>query len=199
MLFDIVIPTYTINDELERLALVCLNSYKDRGGRTIVCEDGGRFSPTLLGLADVYIYNSDNKGFSVNVNRGWRYSQADYTMIASSDTRLVEGSLHKLCMPGKVTSPEVINQHIPYLAGCFFVVPRDITEKYGYLMEEMRTYCSDSEYDHRVRGVFSKIPEVKIAHEMAQTVTGAGVEGGEEMARDREIYAELIKKGKAAA
>jgi glycosyltransferase involved in cell wall biosynthesis len=198
MSFDIVIPTYTISDRLEEMAVRCVNSYKGHGGRVMVFEDGGRRSPALEALADVYTYYPDNVGFTKNVNRGWRYSDADYTMIVSSDTHLLNGKLEDLCVPGRVTSPHIVTQEVPYLAGCFFCVPRDLTEKYGYLLEGMVTYCSDSEYDHRVRGVFQKVPAVEIIHLKAQTVTAAGVEGGENMTRDRETYAKLIKKGDAA-
>lgn len=198
MTLDIVIPTYTISNELEDLTVTCINSYKDEGTRIIVCEDGGRFSQPLFDRADVYIYNKDNVGFTKNVNRGWRYSNADFTAIVSSDTRLVNGRVKDVCVEGKVTSPVVLTQIIPYLAGCFFCVPREVRDKYGYLLEEMRTYCSDSEYDHRIREVFQQVRKVEIAHEMARTVREAKVEGGVEIIKDREAYTKLIAEGKAA-
>lgn len=194
----VVIPTYTIDARLEEMAVECLQSYRFQADEIIVCEDGGRYSSQLLALADTYIYNHKNGGFSVNVNRGWRQSNADFTAIVSSDTRLYQGNIQELCIPDKVTSPEIINQSIERLAGPFFVVPKEIAKERGMLIEEMRTYSSDSEYDHRVKDIFQKVPSVIIYHHQAQTVSAAGVEGGVEQERDRAIYERLIKEGKAA-
>ncbi len=76
------------------------------------------------------------------------------------------------------------------------MVPKEIREERGMLMEEMRTYCSDSEYDERVKDIFEKVDSVSIFHEMAQTVTAAGVEGGIEQEKDRQQYSKLVRDGK---
>ena len=196
---SLVVPTYTITKELEEIAIRTVGSYIDHVDELIVCEDGGMLSYNLLQLADSYIYNKNNLGFSGNINRGWRYAKGEYVAIANSDTRLVSGDLGDLCIPGKVTSPHITNQYIERLAGPFWVAPRKVTEERGYLMEEMKTYSSDSEYDHRVKDIFQKVPSVKIFHLQAQTVKAAGVEGGEEQEKDRQIYQKLIEKGMAAS
>jgi len=196
-MLSIVIPTYTLNKELEELAIRCLLSYKDYADEVIVTEDGGMFSPMLMEMSDHYIYNKKNVGFTRNVNTGWRFSSGDYTAIINSDTELTSGNLADLCIPGKVTSPHISNQYIDRLAGPFFVVPETVKEERGLLIEDMKTYSSDSEFDARVADIFMKVPSVVIYHEQAQTVKAAGVEGGAEQARDREIYAQLIRDGKA--
>ncbi len=198
--FTIVIPTYILNKHLKDLALEAMASYREFCDEIIVIDDGGMLCPEFLELCDVYIYNKDNVGFTKNVNRGWKYALAngaDYVAIVNSDTQLMAGDLRELCIPGKVTSPEIINQYIERLAGPFWVTPKEIAEERGFLLEEMKTYSSDSEYDVRVSDIFEKVPSVKIFHEQAQTVTVAGIEGGGEQERDRQIYAELIKQGKA--
>lgn len=195
---SIVIPTYTIDKRLEDLALRAVKSYRTYADELIIAEDGGYFSPQLMALSDIYLYSHKNGGFSINVNRGWRVASGEYVAIVSSDTFLLEGNVRELCIEGKVTSPEIRNQNIERLAGPFFVIPQEVTKKRGYLLEEMRTYCSDSEYDHRVKDIFEKVPEVIIWHDQAQTVTLAGVEGGEEALRDRAIYNRLKSQGKAA-
>lgn len=194
---SVVIPCYTINHDLEELAVTAACSYREQADEIIVVEDGGMFSRELFDLADIYIRYKENKGFTVNVNRGWKIASGDYVAIASSDTFLVGGRLEDLCVPSKVTSPTIENQYIPRLAGPFFVVPKEVTKERGYLMEEMRTYSSDSEYDNRTADIFQKVDSVVIHHMMAQTVKVAGVEGGEEQNKDREIYANLIREGKA--
>jgi glycosyltransferase involved in cell wall biosynthesis len=194
---SMVIPCYTINDDLKEMVIQAAASYRDQVDELIIVEDGGQFVSEFAEIADVYMYFKENKGFTVNVNRGWRVAKGDYTAIASSDTMLVEGNLKHLCIPGKVTSPEITNQHIDFLAGPFFVVPKTVRDERGYLREEMRTYSSDSEYDHRVRDMFQKVPSVRVFHQMMQTVRAAGVEGGEEQQRDREAYQRLREAGEA--
>jgi len=192
-MLTVVIPTYTLDKELEEMALDAVKSYRYGVDELIVCEDGGHYSPELMAKCDTYIYNWKNEGFTKNVNRGWKYAHGDYVIIASSDTHLVKGSLRDLMVGGKVTSPIIVNQVIPRLAGPMFCTPREITDRIGYLREEMRTYCSDSEYDERTKDMFQKVSSVEIWHRQAKTVKKAGVEGGSEIKKDREAYEALSK------
>ena len=194
---SMVIPCYTKTKELEEQALMAIASYKDQVDELIVIEDGQMFSSKLMEASDIYIYNKNNIGFTANVNRGWHMANGEYVCIVNSDTILREGDLNDLCIPGKITSPLIVNQYIDRLAGPFWCSPREVTKKYGYLMEEMVMYSSDSEYDERVKDIFVKVPSVKIYHEMAQSVTVAGVEGGVTQERDRQIYTQLQREGKA--
>ena len=159
---SVVIPTYTLDKELEEMALAAVKSYRYGADELIVCEDGGHYSPELMSKCDTYIYNWKNKGFTKNVNRSWKFAHGDFVIIASSDTYLVKGSLRDLMVGGKVTSPIIVNQNIPRLAGPMFCTPKQITKRIGYLREEMRTYCSDSEYDERTKDIFKKVPSVEI-------------------------------------
>lgn len=194
---SMVIPTYTQNKKLEELAIWCATSFRKYVDELIIIEDGQMFSHKLAFLADTYIYKSQNSGFTKNVNDGWKFAHGEYVMIVNSDTQLASGDLNDLCIPGKVTSPLIKNQEIERLAGPFWVVPRTVADERGYLLEELKTYSSDSEYDERVKDIFQKVPSVQIYHEMAQSVTAAGIEGGEEQERDRQIYAQLQREGKA--
>lgn len=191
-MLSIVIPTYTANSNLESMAVDAVKSYK-KYGEIVVVEDGQLYSPVLMELADTYIYNRENVGFTKNVNRGWRYVTGDFVAIASSDTHLVEGDLNDLCIDGKVTSPEVVNQlHITGLAGSFFVVPRSVTKERGYLVETMRTYYSDEEYANRTKDIFEKVSTVKIYHHTAQSVSTSGKEQIDSRV-DKEAYENLSK------
>lgn len=195
---SMVIPCYTLNEELEEMAIHCAASYRSQVDEMIIIEDGGRSSKTLANIADIYYYHKENLGFTKNVNAGWSLSTGDYTMIVSSDTFLLHnGNLNELCLPGVVSSPHITNQSIERLAGPFFVVPKEIKEERGMLLEEMKIYCSDSEYDHRVKDIFQKVPTVKVFHKMMQTVGPAGVEGHEQQQRDRLVYQKLIMEGRA--
>ena len=197
MFLSLVVPTYTISKHLEELAIRAILSYRDQVDEVIISEDGGMYSPILAQMADIYIFTQNNRGFTTNVNRGWQNARGEYVAIVNSDTSLLSGHLKDLCIANKVTSPEISNQYVDFLAGAFFVVPSSVAKKRGYLIEDMKTYSSDSEYDARVRDIFVKVPSVRVYHEQAQSVKAAGIEGGAEQQRDREIYARLIKEGKA--
>jgi len=192
MSLSIVIPTYTINADLEKMAMDCIKSYKGQG-EIIVVEDGGWYSDNLREMADTYIYNKQNIGFTANVNRGWRYATGDFVAIVSSDTYLVAGNLNDLCIKGKVTSPNIVNQVKPDLSGAFFCVPKEITKERGMLIEGMKIYWSDTEYEERTRDVFQKVDSVNIYHHQAQTVKAAGCEGHEQAEADKKVYDNLSK------
>ena len=199
---SMVIPTYTITQELENIAIWACESYREQVDEMIITEDGGMFSPGLCRLADIYIRSKNNLGFTKNVNRGWMNSNGDFTAIVNSDTFLNKGKLYDLCIPGKATSPHVKNMGMDFLCGSFFVVPREIKESRGMLLEELKTYCSDSEYDARVRDVYQKVPSVVIYHHAAKTVEAMkglqNFDDEQELAKDRETYAKLIKEGRAS-
>jgi len=197
MKISLVLPCYTINKDLEELAIRAALSYREQVDELIVTEDAGFYSPELMKLSDIYIWNKKNIGFTANVNLGWKNAHGDFIMLVNSDTELMKGNLSDLCIPGRVVSPTIANQYIDFLAGPFFVVPKEVTKERGYLLEEMKTYSSDSEYDARVRDIFEKVETVKIYHKQAQTVKAAKIEGGTEQQRDREIYQRLKEEGKA--
>jgi hypothetical protein len=198
---SIVIPTYTVNKEVEEITVGCILSLaKDMAIKEIiVTEDGGFFSPQFMELADIYIYSKSNIGFSSNANRGWRVATGDYVAIVNSDITLREGELSALCIPGKVTSPETINEAQPRLAGHFFVVPKEVAVERGMLLEEMKLYCSDSEYDNRVADIFQSVPTVKIVHHTQATTSRMDQNLiAEAHGRDEEIYLQLKKEGRVS-
>jgi hypothetical protein len=194
---SMVIPTYTKSKHLEELAYIAACSYRKFVDELIIIEDGQMYSPKLQKIANTYIYVKKNQGFTKTVNSGWKLANGKYVAIVNSDTCLLSGNLRDICVEGKVTSPIIANQYIDRLAGPFWCTPREVTEKYGYLMEEMKTYSSDSEYDERIKDIFQKIDSVRIYHEQAQSVSEAGIEGGAEQDRDRQIYQKLKEEGKA--
>lgn len=193
-MISLCIPTYTLNQALEEMAIRCLTSFKKHCEDSkieyeiIVSEDCGRYSSSLMGLADKYIYNTENGGFSKNVNTCWRLAQGEYVAIINSDTYYVSGNISDMCIPGKVTSPGIINQDIDGFAGCFWVAHKDIPKEFGYLDEDMRIYYSDEVYKKKTQDVFEKIPSFRIYHGQAKTVTLAGVNTPEQYKIDKEVY-----------
>lgn len=191
-----VIPSYNISEELEELAEFAALTYRSQVDELIIVEDGGKFSETLREIADIYVYNKTNSGFTKTVNQGWKLSTGDFTAIVNSDTTLIEGKLKDLCIKGKVTSPYG-NQNVPHLWGAFFVVPKEIAKERGMLLEEMILYASDSEYDMRVRDIFECVKSVEILHYGAKTVKTAKVDESATQYRDGKEYERLITEGKA--
>lgn len=193
-MISLCIPTYTLNEDLEKMALRCIISFKvhcEQKGveyEIVVSEDGGAYSDLLKSVSDVYIYNSHNGGFSKNVNRVWQNAHGEYIAIINSDTHYVSGDIKDMCKPGKVTSPNIVNQYIDGFSGCFWVAHYSIPEKYGYLDEDMRIYYSDEIYKEKTLEDFEKVESFKIYHGQAQTVTAAGVNTPEQYEIDKKEY-----------
>lgn len=174
-MFTLVIPTYTKDEKLERMTYDFVTTYKQQGANIIICEDGQRQSKWLMDLADVYIYNKDNVGFTKNVNRGWKYALAngaDYVGIVNSDTYWLSGNIQDLCVPDKITSPILENQTFPrpQLRGSFFVVPKTVSDRIGFLDETMKTYFSDQEYADKTMDIFQEIDTVRVYHLCAESM-----------------------------
>lgn len=185
-------------DHLEKLCLDAIKSFRPHCDEIVVTQGGGRYSPLLMEAADIYVYNHENIGFSKNCNQGWKVATGDYVAICNSDIYLVEGNPRDLCIPGKVTSPHIVNQGVPALAGCMWISPKTVTQERGMLLELLKTYSSDEDYNNRVKDIFQKVESVSIYHIQQQTVKALGIEGGPEQARDKALYEKLKKKGIAS-
>jgi len=181
----LIIPTLTINEELLLMTIRCIESYQNQADCIIVMEDGGLYSKSLQTLANIYIYGKENVGFTKNVNRGWNLSHTDFTFIVNSDTYLIDGKLEDLCRENQVVCPSIVNlDNYPGFTGSFWVVPKDIKEKYGLLDERFKNYESDLEYYERIKHLFHKNLDVKIYHTKGQTVKVAGFNVQEEQQKD---------------
>ena len=183
---SIIIPTYTLNKELEMLAATCIDSFGLQGSEIIVAEDGGFFSPILLNKATHYLYKQENRGFVKNVNDAWRLARGEYVAIVNSDTMLRKGNLDDLCIPGKITSPVTVNQNVEFMAGHFFVVPRKVGV--AFLDERLINHCSDAHMEKVYKDIIMQVPSVEIYHEINATLRVAGVLNGDPLEEDRKTY-----------
>lgn len=187
---SLVIPTYTLNRDLETMAVNCARGYREFADQLIICEDGGRQSKTLMQIADTYVYH-DNWGFSANVNSGWKIAKGDFTFIVNSDTYIESGNYEDLCISGQVTSPRMAG-HIrngTFLNGAFFVVPREVRDERGMLREDLKMYYSDDDYYERVKDIFSQTDSVVIRHVYGATTSFLGDSWRDaESERDRKIF-----------
>ena len=181
---SLVFPTYTIDNTLEDLEVECISTFKGKCDEIIITEDGGLPSAKLLAISNIYIYSSARRGFTVNVNRGWKLATSDYVGIVNSDISYVAGDLASLCRPGRVCSPG----DYPVVPGHFFVVPKEIKEQYGMLDESMAMWWSDADYGRRVWYIYDPIPEVEILHYGGSTHKKEPALHGEFYGRDGEAY-----------
>lgn len=188
---SIIIPTYTITQELELVAYTALQSYRDQVDEIIIAEDGGMFSPLLFEHADTYIHHQ-NQGFVRNVNQAWRLAQGEYVAIVNSDTFLKDGNLEDLCNPTKITCPVTVGQDVPFLAGHFFVVPRRLGV--ALFDERLHMFCSDADIERRFWDRIIQVPSVEIYHEINKTLNTANLLTDENLDRDRKVYAEICQE-----
>jgi hypothetical protein len=182
----LAILSYAKTPELLDLLRECIKSYAGKADALIICEDGGLKLPWAdLGSHQetaLYCWLPENRGFTRNANIALHTAlrlneeylgkpSPDYVAVVNSDTTWISGDLHDLCIPGKVTSPEVdYNPDWPWLNGSFFCVPRSVVEDRGYLDERFKMAWSDKDYGRRVEDIFQKVDSVKIHHPSYVTI-----------------------------
>jgi glycosyltransferase involved in cell wall biosynthesis len=93
-------------------------------------------------------------GFAVNVNIGLRLASGDYLAVVTNDSRVVKGDVYELCVPGTVASPLVLEK--PGIQpggfhGAFWVAPRNVVERVGFLDERFEgAFFDDNDYVERL-------------------------------------------------
>jgi len=199
MKISAVIPTYTLNKDLEKVANITISEIRSKVDEIIIVEDGGMYSPWLQSNSDKYLYHSKNVGFTKNVNLGLQIAEGEYIAVVSSDISQIIGEIDDLCIPGRVTSPITKNQDVPLLAGHFFVIPRTVLDERGFLNDSMRIFCSDADYEERIKDIFEQVPTVKILHGINTTLKVADLMGGEQLKVDRAIYANISNNANNSA
>jgi len=188
MKISAVIPTYTLNKDLEKVASITISEIRSKVDEIIIVEDGGMYSPWLQSNSNKYLYHSENVGFTKGVNLGLQIAEGEYIAIVNSDISQIIGEIDDLCIPGRVTSPITKNQDVPLLAGHFFVIPRTVLDERGFLDDSMRMFCSDADYEERIKDIFEQVSTVKILHGINTTLKAADLTNGKQLQKDRETY-----------
>jgi len=130
-----VVPHWPLDEEVEEALRRCLGSLPDDCEKLVMVNDG--------------------TGFARNVNAGFRVALGDFVAVLGNDSRIVEGDVYDLCVPGAVTSPAVEGK--PGIEpggfhGAFWVAPRDVIEQIGPLDERFEgAFFEDDDYLERLR------------------------------------------------
>jgi len=141
----IVIPHWPLDEEVEEALRQCVASLPSDCEKIVVVHSG--------------------TGFAVNVNLGLRLAAGEYVAVVTNDSRVVEGDVYDLCVPGTVTSPIVLEK--PGIEpggfhGAFWVAPREVLERVGPLDERFEgAFYEDDDYLERLRR--EQIPTRQIA------------------------------------
>jgi GT2 family glycosyltransferase len=130
MRLSIVVPHWPIDAEVDEALRACLGSLPDDCEKLVIVNEG--------------------TGFARNVNVGLRLARGDYIAVVTNDTRVIEGDVHDLCVPGMVTSPLVLEKpgvEPGGFHGAFWVAPRDVIERVGPLDERFEgAFFEDDDY-----------------------------------------------------
>jgi hypothetical protein len=127
---SIVVPHWPIDAEVDEALRACLASLPP-------------------GCEKIVLVNHDT-GIAVNVNIGLRLATCDYVAVVTNDSRVVEGDMYDLCVPGTVTSPLVLEK--PSIErggfhGAFWVAPREVLDRVGLLDERFEgAFFEDDDY-----------------------------------------------------
>jgi hypothetical protein len=144
-LLSVVVPHWPLDDEVDQALRACLVSLPPDCEKIVVVNQG--------------------TGFAVNVNIGLRLARADYVAVVTNDCRVVEGDVYDLCVPGRVTSPLVLEK--PGIEprgfhGAFWVGPRVVLDQVGFLDERFEgAFFEDDDYLERLRQ--AGIPTMQVA------------------------------------
>jgi len=105
--YDIVIPHYGVNQELNLKLLDCLMSiaYNSADCRVILVDNGSpdldidAIKKDIRPVPFMLIRNSKNLGFVRAINQGLQYSTAPYIVMLNNDTRVRTGWLEAMRQP----------------------------------------------------------------------------------------------------
>ena len=142
---SVVVPHWPIDEEVDEALAACLASLPPDTEKLVVVNEG--------------------TGFARNVNLGLRLATGDYVGVVTNDSRVVEGDVYDLCVPGAVASPLVLEKpgvEPGGFHGAFWVAPRDVVERVGLLDERFEgAFYEDDDYRERLR--VAGIPTRQIA------------------------------------
>lgn len=92
----VVMPNYSVNEEVVNLACNAIKSFKDTSECTVVVSDDCSHLDTsrIEELTDVFLRREENGGFSKACNTGFKYALengAEYIVCANTDIEVSEG------------------------------------------------------------------------------------------------------------
>jgi hypothetical protein len=132
---SVVVPHWPLDVEVDEALRACLGSLPPDCEKIVVVNQG--------------------TGFAVNVNIGLRLATSDYLAVVTNDSRVVEGDVYDLCMPGMVTSPLVLEKRgieRGGFHGALWVAPREVLDRVGFLDERFEgAFFEDDDYLARLR------------------------------------------------
>jgi hypothetical protein len=171
MRIAVIIPTFTMDEDLGKMAADNAKIWKTRCDDLVVSEDGGYYRD-LARTADLYLMH-ERLGPAANMNLAWKIALvrgADYVAIADSDVTWVQGSLKDLCIPGKIGVP-VIDKVGPRaittsIIAPMLVVPKEVAYERGIYNDGggFRMEGFDYEYYNVVRDLIIQVESCIIKH-----------------------------------
>jgi GT2 family glycosyltransferase len=137
------ILAFSVEPRFIAMTQLAIDSY--RGAEEIIVVENGPYHE--YSGVDTYIRFSENQFFTKAANTILKMAKHEYVAVVNNDTHLEMGDLHSLCKPDTVVSPFITTQpDLKPFMGSFFVIPKTIIEKVGYLDEQFQLYYSDTDY-----------------------------------------------------
>jgi GT2 family glycosyltransferase len=142
---SLVVPHWPLDEEVDAALAACVASLPDDCEKLVVVNEG--------------------TGFARNVNLGLRLASGDYVGVVTNDSRVVEGDVYDLCVPGTMASPLVLEKpgvESGGFHGAFWIAPREVVERVGPLDERFEgAFFEDNDYLERLRR--AGVPTVQVS------------------------------------
>jgi GT2 family glycosyltransferase len=132
---SLVVPHWPIDNDVNEALAACLASLPNDCEKLVIVNEG--------------------TGFARNVNVGLGLATGEYVGVVTNDSRVEEGDVYDLCVPGTVASPLVLEKpgvEPGGFHGAFWVAPREVVDRVGLLDERFEgAFYEDDDYLERLR------------------------------------------------
>jgi len=177
---SVVLLACIFSEKLLRLTEDCLLSLENQYDELIFVDNASHMlKEKWRNMADVYIRNNKNLGFSLAYNQGFKLTTGDYICVVTNDTRIEKGKLKDLTSLADkgYVFPTFTNKDKPDWDGAFYMFSRKTMEKNGIYDPIMRNYFSDLDLFYRAKKkglALTKTDKVVVFHHEEQTYRPLG-------------------------
>ncbi len=184
-MIDVILPSYVIDEENEKLQDLCLFSMGlPPDCRKIAIDNGGNFGGIALEKwADIYVRTSKPLGYAAAVNLGWRMATADYVVVLNNDLEFKRNWLpplieylnahHSVAAAASYDFDVPLETVTDHIWSSCFAMRNEVRQELGFFDDEYLNYrYHDQDYWCRAKKAgyrFARIGKSRVNHKESST------------------------------